>query len=240
MNPVVDRAISTARSRGRRRRDELDQLEVAQRRLLHQGPRLLDRQVGDDQAVQPGGRRVVEVAIGADPVDDRVRDHRDHRRVVEPRRALGAEGPQGLEDVPDLHPALERPVIAGGDHRAVGDRVGIGDPHLDQVRAPGHQLADQHRRRRQVGVAGRHERHQGAALLVAEAGEQGVDSVHGNVGQVRAVRMKVLGRRSSLGPRGDCVRSARRGAGRSRRRPCRRGRRGRRRRPCRARAVGLP
>src|SRR5439155_864583 len=44
---------------GRRRGDELDQLEVAPGRLLDECPGFLDGQVGDDQAVEPGGRRVV-------------------------------------------------------------------------------------------------------------------------------------------------------------------------------------
>ena len=100
------------------------------------------------------------------------------RRLVEPRRALGAEGPQGLEDVRDLDPALERPVIARGDHRAVGDRVGVGNPDLDHVRAPVDQLADEHAGRGKVGIAGRHERHERAAFLVAESVEEGVDAVH--------------------------------------------------------------
>ena len=104
----------------------------------------------------------------------------DQRRLVELRRALGAERPHGLEDVRDLDPALQGPVIARGDHRAVGDRVGIGNADLDHVRAPADQLGDQDRRRRQVGVARRHERHQGAAAFGLEAGEEGVDAVHGD------------------------------------------------------------
>ncbi len=42
-----------------------------------------------------------------------------------------------------LTSALERAVIAGGDHRPVGDRVGIGNPDLDQMRAAIDQLGDQ-------------------------------------------------------------------------------------------------
>ena len=72
----------------------------------------------------------------------------------------------------DLDPALERAMIAGGDDRPVGDRVGVGNPHFDQVRAPIHQLGDQERRRRQVRVAGGHERHECAAVFVAESGEK--------------------------------------------------------------------
>ena len=34
-------------------------------------------------------------------------------------------------------------MIARGDHGPVSDRVGIGNPHLDQMRAPIHQLGDQ-------------------------------------------------------------------------------------------------
>ena len=50
------------------------------------------------------------------------------------RRGLGAEGPERLEDVRELDPALERPVVARRDHRAVGDRVGVRDADLDHVR----------------------------------------------------------------------------------------------------------
>ena len=63
---------------GRRRGDELDQLEVAPGGLLEQGPGFLDRQIGNDQAVESGGRRVVEVSLHPQPVDDRIGDHRDH------------------------------------------------------------------------------------------------------------------------------------------------------------------
>ena len=62
MNPVVDRAISTAQGAGRGGRDQLDELEVTPGGLVHQRGRFLHRQVGDDQAVEPGDRRVVEVA----------------------------------------------------------------------------------------------------------------------------------------------------------------------------------
>src|SRR5262249_23026104 len=49
---------------GRRRGDELDELELAPGRLLQQGEGLLNRQVGDDQAIEPGRRRLVEIALG--------------------------------------------------------------------------------------------------------------------------------------------------------------------------------
>ena len=106
MNPVVgpgdlDRTIA-----GRRGRDELDQLEAATARLVDQGCGFLDRQVGNDQAVQPGGGRVVQVAFHPDAVDDRIRDHRHDRRLVEPCRAFGPECAQGLEDMSNLDAAL--------------------------------------------------------------------------------------------------------------------------------------
>ncbi len=151
-----------------------------------QGGRLLDRQVGNDQAVETGGGRIVHVAIRPDAVDDRIRDHRYERRLVDPCRAFGAKRAQSLKDVRDLDSALERSVIAGGDYRTISDRVGIGNPHLDQVRASIDQLGDQERRRRQVGVAGGHERHEGAAVFGAELGEEGVDAIHGQIGSPRS------------------------------------------------------
>ena len=48
-----------------RRRDELDQPQVERGRLPAERLRLLDRQVGDDQAVDPGGHRLAEVAVDA-------------------------------------------------------------------------------------------------------------------------------------------------------------------------------
>ncbi len=77
-----------------------------------------------------------------------------------------------------LTPPSERPGIAGGDHGAVGDRVGIGDADLDHVGPPTDDLGDDPGGRRKVGVAGRDERHQGRAALAPEAGEQGIDAVH--------------------------------------------------------------
>ena len=67
-------------------------------------------------------------------MNDGVGDHRDHGHFVEPRRAFGPKRAEGLEDVRHLDAAFQRPVIARGDHRAVRDRVRIGDPHFDQMR----------------------------------------------------------------------------------------------------------
>ena len=134
-----------------------------------------------EQAVADEARRrgVVEVALDAHPMDDRIRDHRHQRRLADGGRALGAEGAEGLEDVRDLDAVLERPMVAGGDDRAVGDGVGVGDADLDQVRAPADQLVDQDRRGGQVGVAGREERHQGPSALGLEASEESVNAIHG-------------------------------------------------------------
>ena len=64
-------------------------------------------------------------------------------------------------------PVLQRPVVARRDHGAVGDRVGVGDSDLDHVRTALDQLGDQGRGGRQVGVARRDERHQGAAAFAS-------------------------------------------------------------------------
>ena len=140
---MVRRAISTARSRGVVGVMSWISFRPAQRGLVHQRLGLLDRQVGHDQAVEAGGRRLVEKALHAQPMDDRVGDHGDQRRVVQLRRTLGAERPQGLKDVPDPDPALQGTVIARGDDRPVGDRVGVGNPDLDHVRPALDQLVDQ-------------------------------------------------------------------------------------------------
>ena len=68
------------------------------RRLPAECLRLLDRQVGDDQAVDPGGDRLAEVAVHAPAVDDRVRDHRHQRRrptAARWRSRPGASGSSG-------------------------------------------------------------------------------------------------------------------------------------------------
>ena len=180
MNPVVDLAISTARSRGVV--GVMSWISLRLRRVAFSS-RARDSSTGRSGTIRPSNPAVaasLRISLHPEPMDDRVGDHRDHGRLVEPRRALGAERPQGLEDVRDLHPALERPVVARGDHRAVGDRVGVGNPDLDHVRAAADQLADEHARRGEVGIAGGHERHECAAFLVAEPIEERVDSVHGS------------------------------------------------------------
>ena len=172
-----DRAVA-----GGGRRDELDQPQVVLGRLAAEPLRLLDGQVGDDQAVDPGGDRLAEVAVHPPAQDDRVRDHRHERgRGRRTSRRLGAEAPEHLEDLVELDPTPERPVVAGRDHRAVGDRVGVRDAHLDHVRPPRDHLGDQRRRGGQVGVARRDEGHQGASAFALEAGEQGVDAVHAGI-----------------------------------------------------------
>ena len=79
-------------------------------------------------------------------------------------RPFGPQRPESLEDVRQLDPTLQGPVIARGDDRPVGDRVGVGDADLDQIGPALNQLADQRRGRRQVGIARGDERHQSAAL----------------------------------------------------------------------------
>ena len=139
MNPVVDRAISHGPVARGGRRDELDQLEVERRSPA--GSSDSDSSTGRSGTIRPSSPavdRLAEVAVDALAVDDRVGDHRRPaaRRVERPVGVLGAEGPERLEDVRELDPALEGPVIARRDHRAVGDRVGVGDADLDHVRPP--------------------------------------------------------------------------------------------------------
>ena len=69
-------------------------------------------------------------------------------------------------------------MIARGDDRSVGDRVGIRDADLDQVRPAVDQLVDQRGRGGQVGVAGGDERHQAGLVLFLQPREKGVDSIH--------------------------------------------------------------
>ncbi len=176
---MVRRAISTARSRGVVGVINWISFRPRRRGPVHHRLRLLDREIGHDHPVQARGRRVIEKALHTQAVDDRVRDHRDQRRLVELRRTLGAKRAQGLKNVPHLDPSVQGTVIARGDHGAVGDRIGIRDPDLDQVRAALDQLVDQDGRRPQVGVARGQERHQSRPAVVLEPGEKGIDPVHG-------------------------------------------------------------
>ena len=92
----------------RRGRDELDQLQPAQRRLASSAPRT-PRPAGRARSGRRARPSPPRSGIAPAPmaVDDRVGDHRDQRRrVASFVRALGAEGAQGLENVPDLDPVL--------------------------------------------------------------------------------------------------------------------------------------
>ena len=78
-------------------------------------------------------------------------------------------------------------MVACGDHGPVGDRVGVRNADFEQVRAGCNQLGNEQRRRREIGIAGRHERHECAAFFVPEPREQRVDAIHVFGPQLRTV-----------------------------------------------------
>ena len=102
--------------------------------------RFVRGQVGDDQAGETSVFRTLHEVVGTEAEDDRIADHRDERRnlVTAARQLLDAG-----EDVVDVQTARQGARVAGLNHRAVGNRVAVGEADFDQIDASAGEFADQ-------------------------------------------------------------------------------------------------
>jgi len=137
-------------------RDQEHPVQVVLVGRVEPGACLLHGEVRGDQPRT--ARRGQVPGEGAHPVPvDRVPVGHDQHRYARRRDCL-----DGAEHVRDPRPGRQRPVHRLGDHRAVHQRVGVGQAHLDDVgsglchgqgrldgaghgREPGRQVADQGR-----------------------------------------------------------------------------------------------
>ncbi len=148
---------------------------VARRQGRAQRPGLVGRKVGDDQAVDARIGRLAHELLHARPVHEGVRGHEADRQA-EP---LGPQARDHLEDAARRDAGGKRPLVTGLDDRPVGNGVAVRNAEFHQVGG----AAVLERPQDEGGavearIAGGNERHEGLAVLLSEAGENGVDAVH--------------------------------------------------------------
>ena len=147
-------------------RHELDEADVALAANGGQLGRFFDRQVGHDEAGQAAIADFVNVFLESVAIHDRVADHRDERRFN-----LRRDFAERIQDVGELDFVCERAGVRRLNHGAIGDRIAVGNADFAQMAAAADHFFQHRGGEREIGIAGRDERHQRFALLAAEVRE---------------------------------------------------------------------
>ena len=173
MKPLARSAILQRSLARRGGRDQLHERKVLPPADFGQRRRFLGGQVGHDRPGQPRFARRGYIGFQPLAVNDGVADHR-HDGGLQVRHYAA----QHVEDFAKLDLVAESPRVRTLDHRTVGDGVAVGDAQFAEAAAASRERAEQIGGERQIGVAGRDERHKGLALGGAKFAKEDVDGGH--------------------------------------------------------------